>query len=360
MKHLIKYISFIIAIGVFVLSSCTKEKIEIPESNDPVFKIEGTFGGEAISLIAGDNNAFMHTMTYMENGVNLYSGQISDGDFSVKLGVYDGYLDFAVNEAVEEIANSTPVFAINPTGILAELSKTDFSNSASINEIEWIINGQFAGINNVQITEPGLYNVCAVITFMDSSVDSLCNEMIVGYQRTANCSIDFTVDQFGYLNAGIDNMGYGVSQIKWFQDDVLISTGANLQMTLPSTMTNISAEVQFLGGVIVRTKSIMVSGANPDYAIEDFTMFEISMPIMLLQDFNLNLEVMDGGLTYYSVLANNSGSTINITNLEYYGKNNANKDVYKITAAIDAYVRPVTGFIDTPISFITTFGIEIP
>ena len=359
MKHLIKHISFIIAIGVLILSSCTKNKIEIPESNDPIFKLEGAFGGEAISLVAGDNNAFMHTMTYMENGVNLYSGQITDGNLSVKIGVYDGFLDFPVNEAIEEIASSTPIFAINSSVALAELSKNDFSNSSSINEIEWFINDQFAGINDVQITEPGLYNVCAVITFMDSSVDSLCNDMIVGYERTANCSIDYSVDQSGYLNAGIDNMGYGVAQIKWFQNDILISTGTNLQMNLPSVMTNIKAEVHFSNGV-VRTKSILVNGAYPNHAIDDFTMFEISMPIVLQQDFNVKVEIMDNGITYYSVLSDNTGSTINITNIEFYGKNSANQDVYKITANVSAYVKPTTGFIDTPVSFTTTFGIEVP
>jgi len=359
MKKIIKSISLIAGIGIILLTSCTKNKIEIPESNDPVFTLEGTFEGDSISLIAGDNNAFMHTMTYNENGVNLYSGQITDGNFSVKLGVYDGYLDFPVNEAVQDIANSTPVFAVNSPGVLAELSKSNFSNSSSINEIEWIINGQFAGINNVQITEPGLYNVCAVVTFMDSSVDSLCNEMIVGYERSANCSIDFTVDQFGYLEADIDNMGYGINQIKWFQNNVLISSGTNLQMTLPSAMTNIKAEVHFANGA-VRTKSILVKGSNPNYAIEDFTMFEIEMPIILQQDFNVKLEVMNGGLTYYSVLSNNTNSTVNIIDIEYYGKNNANKDVYKVTADINASVRPITGFIDTPISFTTVFGIEIP
>jgi len=109
MKKIIKSISLIAGIGIILLTSCTKNKIEIPESNDPVFTLEGTFEGDSISLIAGDNNAFMHTMTYNENGVNLYSGQITDGNFSVKLGVYDGYLDFPVNEAVQDIANSTPV-----------------------------------------------------------------------------------------------------------------------------------------------------------------------------------------------------------------------------------------------------------
>jgi len=194
---------------------------------------------------------------------------------------------------------------------------------------------------------------------MDSSVDSLCNEMIVGYERSANCSIDFTVDQFGYLEADIDNMGYGINQIKWFQNNVLISSGTNLQMTLPSAMTNIKAEVHFANGA-VRTKSILVKGSNPNYAIEDFTMFEIEMPIILQQDFNVKLEVMNGGLTYYSVLSNNTNSTVNIIDIEYYGKNNANKDVYKVTADINASVRPITGFIDTPISFTTVFGIEIP
>ena len=70
-----KNINYIlIAISLLVMVSCKKDKIEIPESNEPVFRVYGTFDGDSLTLIAGDDGAYMHTMTKLENGVNIFTG----------------------------------------------------------------------------------------------------------------------------------------------------------------------------------------------------------------------------------------------------------------------------------------------
>ena len=46
--QLYNYLLFL-SIGL-LFGACSKEKIEIPESNNPVFKVEGTMNGESFSL----------------------------------------------------------------------------------------------------------------------------------------------------------------------------------------------------------------------------------------------------------------------------------------------------------------------
>ena len=72
-----------------------QDKIEIPESNEPVFRVYGTFDGDSLNLIAGDDGAYMHTMTKVENGVNIFTGIISNETMSFEVGVFDGNLDFS-------------------------------------------------------------------------------------------------------------------------------------------------------------------------------------------------------------------------------------------------------------------------
>ncbi|MDC3253240.1 hypothetical protein OAU25_03205, partial [Crocinitomicaceae bacterium] len=56
-----------------VALSCDKTVPTLPESSTPVFTLDGEFGGEEIHLIAGDDNAYMHTNLEMVNGVKVFN-----------------------------------------------------------------------------------------------------------------------------------------------------------------------------------------------------------------------------------------------------------------------------------------------
>lgn len=350
----------ILAVMMTVVSSCSKNKVEIPESNAPVFMINGTMGDDEFEMVAGDNNAYMHTSTDIVNGVNVYSGMISDGVTSVEIGIYDGFLDMPGSQPELELSDLDPAFAHVTTQPLTILSKNVFSNAQYISSIEWKLNGVSAGTNDVEIIEPGHYNVCAEITYLDQTTETLCNDLILGYSINGNFSINADVNG-GYVFADLLNVtGVGVNNVIWFLDDVQVGNGNGTQLQLGSAGTKkLSAEVHFSNGV-VRRKSVLVNGVDSTKNIEDFTMFEGSPANYVQQDFNVRILMTMNGEIYSSELASNNSSTLAISNVEYYGKNNANKDVYKFTAVVSAKVRTQNSLKEIPVSFTTTFGIEIP
>ena len=95
------------------LASCKKDEVVLPESNDPIFRVDGTFDGQNFSLIAGDNNAYMHTMTEIVNGVEVFSGNLSNGDFSVEMGVYNGLVDMPSSQMPLQLLDLNPNFSMN-------------------------------------------------------------------------------------------------------------------------------------------------------------------------------------------------------------------------------------------------------
>ena len=70
--------------------------------------------------------------------------------------------------------------------------------------------------------------------------------------------------------------------------------------------------------------------------------------------------VEKNGKKYTTETAKNEDAYLLITGLEYYGKNDAGMDVYKVSADIKAQVREVGTSNTIPMSFTTVFGIEIP
>lgn len=358
MKRNLHYTGFALLL-VLGITACSKELPEIPVSNNPVFQLSGNFNGESISLIAGDNNAYMHTMTENMNGVDFYAGQITDGSTSIKLGVFNGNIDMPNVEAEDVLAGLSTGFAVEQTLPLATLSKYSFPSYQAIEEIEWFINGVSNGTGEVQITEPGHYEVCAMISFLDQSSTTLCNDLILGYAIHSNFSIEYDFGLQQQLTASIDEMGNAVSSVKWFCDGVQISTNNSLQHSMASTPSAIiEAEVTFSSGV-VRRKAIYVSSYNPDNCVRDFTHFEIDAVASYMQDYKFLLEVERNGVTYSSLGADNSMSEIQILGCEYFGKNTAGKEVYKIEISVSANVKEQGGSTILPLNFSSTFGIEI-
>ena len=355
---------FLIALLAVSVTSCKKDVVEIPQENDPVFRADGNLGGESFSIIAGDDNAYMYTMTTVENGVNIFSGEISNGDFSIRMGIYDGFIDKPSHVVENDLLNVSPVFAYDADQELLVLSKNtmlSLSQSQSINKIEWFVDGDWKATNDYVIKEPGKYNVCAEIYHVGSSAPyMLCDDVIVGYSNNVNCKIDFSVAG-GTLNAEINDMGYGMQSVEWFLNGSSLGTATNLnQQQLPSNYSVLSAKVSFSGGY-VRTKSVLVNGTYSQFTANDFTIFEqqanTSVPN---RDFNVRLDIHKDNKYYTTIDCENEGSTITITGFEYYGKNDNGKDVYKVSALVNAEVKTDGSMKSIPVNFSTTFGIEIP
>lgn len=340
------------------LISCKKDVIELPDSNEPVFKLNGTVGTQAIDLVAGDDGAYMYTNTDLENGVRVFSGNLSAENFGVEIGLYDGNID---QDGVSPLSviDQSDEWAFNSNQDLVILSKDMFPNHQLIDQVQWSLNGSVAGIDEVIIDEPGKYNVCAFVTFDDGTSQNLCNELIVGYYRNSNCRIRHYINQNGQLTVWLDKIQGSVEEINWYIDGELVGKNTEYSGVVTSAIHHVTAEVSFANGVH-REKSLIVDGTLSGKFIDDFTVFEQCNQNTIHRDYNWRINVVLDGITYSSLEADNSNSTISISNVEYYGKNSSNQNVYRIDAVIDAKVRATNGSVDVPVSFTTSFGLEIP
>ena len=246
---------------------------------------------------------------------------------------------------------------------LVVLSKYMMYNPQNIGQIKWYLNGTLAGIDEIEIYEPGWYDVTAEVAFTNGSTVQLENDIIVGYERTHNFDLVFGWDPFNNtLTASADLIGNPASSfqnVTWTFNGNIISTSPSLPQFEVSTDGILTAEVTFAGSNVTRTKSIYVSPGSMN-TVDDLTQFEEMASNTLYQDFNMRLNVIKGGVLYSSVPADNSNATIAITSFEYYGKNANNNDVYKVSANINAMVKSVVNGNQLPVSFTTTFGVEIP
>lgn len=368
----------LVVVGVV---SCKKDPIEIPVSNDPVFLAEGTFNGESFQLIAGDDGAYMHTMTHQENGVSVFSGNISDGSMSIELGIYDGVLDIQ-GQSIENFlpALDSILFSYYVDQTLVVLSKdllVGISGAQNIAQVDWSINGGPSMENYAYIDEPGRYMVKAVVYFDYPGEpfpipQEYYNELIVGYSHQ-EFSIDLWNAGQGYFSGEVSS-NVPPTETNWFVDGNYIGTANSVPTTstdsVHSGMHVVTAEAHFPNGS-VRDRSFVLSGSNfstNPLVAHDLGIFEEIGDSTWInagqtyRDFNIRLRITKAGVLYSSEYVNNAStvSSIQITGFEYYGQNSAGKDVYKVSAIISAYVSDAVGGNPIPIQFNTVFGFEIP
>jgi len=355
------YIVFsLLSLAVLSLVGCSKHEIIIPQENDPVFEVRGLLGNQDFELVAGDNAAFMHTSTKIHNGVRVFTGELSDGTTSVELGIYDGNLDIPNNTPEVDLTTAALKFAQRHLQPLTTLSMESIAQNAT--DVEWYINGSYAGSGDVPIFEPGKYDVCAFVTFAASGeTHELCDEIIVGYQRNANCSISYNYLQ-GLATANLNTTGEPIQSVEWTLDGNPIA-GSNIDTQFQpvyGTEHTLSARVTFTNGV-VREKSCFINGSNPIQTISDFSVFEVSSSqAPTPQDYQVRLLIEHDGKKYNSVYGENEGSSITLINLEQYEDNAGGNSVYKATLQIEAVVMEMNTEKLYPVSFTTTLGIEVP
>lgn len=360
MMSLKRYIGLALACGALVVSACKKQEVDIPHTNDPVFCASGELDGQQFELVAGDDNAFMHTMVLEENGVHVFTGNLSDGNLGIEINIFDGLIDMPHNNAIGSLPLDSMVYARTSSSALAVLSKDQFPNSAMIQEVEWFVDGDFVGVNYHQIMEPGRYEVCAKVTFMDATDSELCSELILGYSRNANCQIKHYLNQNGVLNAWIEEQGVTVEKVRWFIENDLVSEDLTMTTSdLSADHHRIRAEVSFSNGV-VRWKNMIVDGSLSGKYIDDLTFFETATLNLMNKDFNVRLRAHENGMTYDSEFTNNDMSTMTIDNIAYYGPDANGNPVYKITATVDGKVSDSQGLSVKNLSFQAVFGLALP
>lgn len=342
---------------VFSIVSCRKDQIDLTNSNDPVFNLYGSFDGDVIGLVAGDYNAYMHTGMDVENGVTVYSGKLDNGEIAVQLSIFDGSIDQPNHKPLVNIPNQ-PIFAHQSGAPLAHLTKDIFPNASLINHIVWSIDGTAVAVDSFDIMEPGKYVVCANVEFYDGSSAELCNDLIVGYKKSANARMLHYLNPEGALSVWLETYNQPINKVRWLIDGVEVSNELKLSEIIDDTMHTISAEIQFVNGT-VRKKSMIVDGALSGKFVTDFTAIESQIAVLSNRDYNLRLRVFNDGKVFSSLNVDNASSVVDITEVKYYGLNNLGQEVYKIKADVIAKVSEYQGGPVKDIEFTTSFGIAI-
>lgn len=354
-----KSISIIILVlTATFLGACKKEVIKDPVVNSsPIFTADVTLGEESFVLEAGLEDVFMETFTVEHNGVNRFSGKLGKEDIYVEMGVYQGDMDMDEPFSLKNFQGALH-FVQEPTQPLVSLSKEDFPNTMSIAQIIWFVDGIQTAVNNLQINEPGKYNVCAEVHFYGGDVSTLCNELLVGYYTNANCRVRHFINTNNDLKVWIDEESSEIESINWYLDGVKYSENETLELEIDQNGHHVLAEIKFSNGS-VRRKTILVDGSQSGHFIDDFSYIEEASTNNIRWDYGVLITVKKNGKVYSTLGAENTDSNIQITEIKYFGQNDQGKHVYKCEAQVNAVVKEIAGSETLPLSFTTKFGLEM-
>ncbi len=344
---------------MFVLNACKKnEIIPPPGSSTPVFTAVGSFGSEEIDLRAGDDNVVMTTESTLSNGVDFFKGTLGNQEFNLEIGVFGGDVDFQ-NPPVPEFSNQSAIsfahLAQQPP--LFSIKKDSLPNSASIIKVEWEVNGVMQTVlDNLEIRDPGKHQVCGHVTFNDNTVQTVCNEVIVGFKTNVAFELQFVLGQNHNLMAWIDPQIGTVQSVKWFQDGVLVSDLNQLNKYLEDESHLIQAEVLFTNGVR-SLRSVLVDGDLTGKNIFDFSKSCAFFPVEW--DFKAKVKVMKNNIAYYSHLTPNSSNQIVLNDVQYYGLSPQGKAVYILKGHLNVNVKSNISPTVIPLDLNLSFGISL-
>ncbi|MFO0495217.1 MAG: hypothetical protein ACK50Y_06765 [Flavobacteriia bacterium] len=350
-----RYFHIVFVLGI--LFSCNKNKVEDPIlQGAPIFNVNATLDGEELSVAAGENGFVLSTSTEWKNGVRLFSGKLANNDLEIGMALFDGHLDVP-NLTLNSLAGHDLLFHSNEQEELLDLSLEMFPNAEQIDEIKWYVDGVLSGINELQINEPGKYTICAAVTFDCGSQATLCNEMILGYSKSAVAQVRHFIDSDGHVQAWVDASSGSIDHIQWKLDGQNVSVSNTLNCTVSPQFHTVTAVVYFQNGA-VREKSALIDGQIEGNFLDDFSIFEC-MPSLFYGDYSVILTMKRNGLNYSSEYADNQMSSVLVKSINYFGKNASGKPVFKISAQIDCLLGQLGTSEVVPFQGEMNFGIEV-
>lgn len=355
MKGLNTYRRILLCIMILsVLMSCNKVEIdEPPVQGTPVFKVEAMFGNEQFDLAAGEDECELDSYVQNENGVTLYCGKLSSSEYTLKLKIFDGSLDFPEGKFQALLPHQLSFTPPNGNTFM-HIDASDFPNSSHIEQIEWYVDGIYYGTDYLEITSPGKYNICADVAFDNGSTSMVCNEFLVGFKPSSDAFVRHFVDQQFRLHAWIDSYDKNVESVVWYVDGNQVSEQQSMVFQVNPALHKIMAEIHFTNGA-VRKKTVIADGTLEGCFLDDLTIFE-TLYSGHFYDFTTQLEIMYQGQLYATRLSMNDTSSFDVTEWTYYGKNSSGKNIYKITAFVDCLLSNSSG-VELPFSGNIIFGI---
>lgn len=352
MKLVLSYICL-----ALLIVSCKKDLPELPESNEPVFQVNGTIDGNEFKLLAGVDDAYMNANGTFENGVEVAMATLSGGENSFRFRMYDGNHDLSTSGF--ELNESDLIrFNIEHPTPLCVLNKDRLANSTLIESVKWFKGNEYIGSDSVIIDQPGLYSVGAEVIYLNGESASLRNDLMIGYRKNSNATIKHFVGQDGKLTCWMDNPLQNMDRIEWKVNGELVSDQKQLKIDsiLPSWI-EIEAHCHFINGA-QRVKKLMINQSIPGMYIEDFTAFEEQWNFY--QDYKAEISIDFNGDTYTTIDADNFNHHITITELDYHGVNEMGSNVAKVSADISCFLKNQTTGQIVSAEFTAILGMQIP
>lgn len=327
MKNSIYFVIF----TVFFFAACKKKIVEIPDSNEPIFTVSGTIGNDSVNFIVGDDNSVFSSYMSSFNGVDLYSGKLSNENTEIEIGLFAGDNDFQ-NIKIDSLLNLKNIdLAALVSNTIFEIKKGQFSNQENIKEIKWYLNGEYSGTNYLKIVTPGKYDLCAHITYSNLQTAEVCNEILVGFRRNTSFNLDFNINSNNQLSSWIEPTGVPISSINWYLDDNFIANSLQLNTTLSNEIQVLKAEISFADGS-KRTRSVIVDGTHSNLSIEDFAQNENESNLQW--DYNLKVVIKHLGDEYNSLFTNNSANKLVVNSITYMGIDANSNPIYIVKGVL--------------------------
>lgn len=321
-----KYLSFLLAI--LLMGSCTKDIIEpLPEQNSPVFNVTGQINGQPISISAGESGVFMNTSTTLRNNVKQYNGSLENAQTGFSITLSDGMLDIpSFNSNIEdfETFEIAPFTSGEP---LAKYSIDNFPNGQYIYTIEWSVNGEIQSGSTLEIYEPGKFDICASITYIDGTEGNACNEVLVGYQKNVNSVLRHLITQNNNVIGYLDSPNEAISSIDWsINDSVVASSGS--ENYKPDSLSidefRLGAKITFQNGV-ERKKEIYVNTLNASNYIADFSILENQTT--LTWDHSATVIIRHNEKEYRAIQNSSNTATITVNDVVSFSNNSSGDQV---------------------------------
>ncbi len=320
---------FNLLIFILILSSCSKLEIKDPPlGNDPIFKASGSIANEDFQFTAGDNGWVMETGIFTENGVKNYFGRLYNGNDGLKIVFKDGLLNIPFIDAL----NSSVALSSYPNNNQITLSKSNMPNSNMIQSIEWFVDGNFAGLNDVILNQSGVFEVCANVLFIDGSSANVCNDIILGYAHDSHFQVRHFLTNDGDLKVWIDENEEDIDHIDWYLDDQWASSEEDLNIVIDQNAHSLRAELIFENGS-KRTRSIWIDGSLEGKYIDDFASIENSWQGPN-EDYSTQIFLNWNNKEYVSIHNEQSQDFFNVESVVPYGLNASGKQVVKIHGVI--------------------------
>jgi hypothetical protein len=269
---MLRFSSYLLGITMLFFS-CKKDQLpEIPDSNDPVFSVNGDINGVSFELVAGDENIQMSESIEIINGVDYFSSQLSNDQESVTIKMADGELDqLEKNWSLENISSIDLLPSYEEP--LQSIGVFDFSNSQMITSINWEVNGNAVNGEKIDFNAPGRYDVCGTFTFLGGTSVDVCNELIIGFERTTEAELKAEPLQGYSFRLELDTDNNNITEIAWYVNDSLFSSDPITNFTADIEHNFIRCEYITADGGS-KEKTIYLNRDNPEIYVQDFGYFE--------------------------------------------------------------------------------------